>query len=75
MEHLLDNEAAKPSMVELIAQEQLKGLLRPSILYLLRWLQRKWPQFSIKYFEEGYLIVDLLLEGFLLRRHGKHKRH
>ncbi|KAG8754770.1 ubiquitin-protein ligase peroxin 12 [Serendipita sp. 396] len=63
----------KPSIFELIAQEQLRDLLQPAVKYVLGVFAQRYPRYLIRIFnkhEEFYAAIMLLVERHYLRKHG-----
>ncbi|ESK93715.1 cyclin-dependent protein kinase inhibitor [Moniliophthora roreri MCA 2997] len=63
----------KPSLFELVAQEQLKDLLQPALKYVLAVFAQRYPRYLLRIVnrhEEFYAFVMLLVERHYLRKHN-----
>lgn len=63
----------KPSLFELLAEQQLSSLLPPSLRYLLAVSTHRYPRYLLPIlnsFDEVYAVVSLLLERHFLRTYG-----
>ncbi|KAK7470965.1 ubiquitin-protein ligase peroxin 12 [Stygiomarasmius scandens] len=63
----------KPSLFELVAQEQLRDLLQPALKYVLAFFAQRYPRYLLRIVnrhEEFYAIIMLIVENYYLRRHG-----
>ncbi|KAF8741661.1 Glycerophosphoryl diester phosphodiesterase family, partial [Rhizoctonia solani] len=63
----------RPSLLELIAQEQLRDTLQPAIKYILAVFAQQYPRYLIRLvnrFEEFYSILMLIVERHYLKVHG-----
>ncbi|KAF3218195.1 ubiquitin-protein ligase peroxin 12 [Orbilia oligospora] len=60
----------KPSLFELVSEQQLRDLLEPSIRYLLAIITQRYPRYLIHIvnrFDEAYAIAMLLVERHYLK--------
>ncbi|GLB33491.1 putative PEX12 protein [Lyophyllum shimeji] len=63
----------KPSLFELIAQEQLKDLLQPALKYVLAVFAQRYPRYLLRIVnrhEEFYALIMLLVERYYLRKYN-----
>ncbi|KAH8696704.1 putative peroxisome biosynthesis protein (PAS10/Peroxin-12) [Talaromyces proteolyticus] len=63
----------KPSLFELLAEQQLSSLLPPSIRYLLAVATHRHPRYLLRVlnnFDELYALLSLLVERYYLRAFG-----
>ncbi|KAF9816325.1 hypothetical protein IEO21_04190 [Rhodonia placenta] len=63
----------KPTLFELIAQEQLRDLLQPALKYVLSVFAQRYPRYLLRIVnrhEEFYALLMLLVERHHLRTHG-----
>lgn len=63
----------KPSLFELLAEQQLASLLPPSLRYLLAVSTHRYPRYLLPVlnsFDEAYALVMLLVERHFLRTYG-----
>ncbi|KAF8640081.1 hypothetical protein AX17_001321 [Amanita inopinata Kibby_2008] len=63
----------RPSLFELIAQEQLRDLLQPALKYVLAVFAQRYPRYLIRIVnrhEEFYAFIMLLVERHYLRKHN-----
>ncbi|KAJ3842518.1 cyclin-dependent protein kinase inhibitor [Lentinula raphanica] len=63
----------KPSLFELVAQEQLRDLLQPALKYVLAVFAQRYPRYLLRIVnshEEFYAFIMLLVERHYLQRHG-----
>ncbi|KAH9947260.1 cyclin-dependent protein kinase inhibitor [Amylocystis lapponica] len=63
----------KPSLFELVAQEQLGGLLQPALKYVLSVFAQRYPRYLLRVVnrhEEFYAVLMLFVEHHYLRRHN-----
>ncbi|CAE6400486.1 unnamed protein product [Rhizoctonia solani] len=63
----------RPSLLELIAQEQLRDTLQPAIKYILAVFAQQYPRYLIRLvnrFEEFYSVLMLIVERHYLKVHG-----
>ncbi|TFK43262.1 Pex12 amino terminal region-domain-containing protein [Crucibulum laeve] len=63
----------KPSLFELIAQEQLRDLLQPALKYVLAVFAQRYPRYLLRIVnrhEEFYATIMLLVERHYLRKHN-----
>ncbi|KAI9375646.1 Pex12 amino terminal region-domain-containing protein [Aspergillus egyptiacus] len=63
----------KPSLFELLAEQQLSDLLPPSIRYILAVATHRHPRFLLRVlnsFDEVYALLSLLVERYYLRNFG-----
>ncbi|OAL64884.1 peroxisome biosynthesis protein [Trichophyton rubrum] len=60
----------KPSLFELLSEQQLSSLLPPSLRYLLAVATHRHPRYLLRIlnsYDELYALVSLLVEGYYLR--------
>ncbi|KAH7068775.1 Pex12 amino terminal region-domain-containing protein [Paraphoma chrysanthemicola] len=63
----------KPSLFELLSEQQLASLLPPSLRYLLAISTHRYPRYLLPVlnsFDEAYALVMLLVERHFLRTYG-----
>ncbi|KAG1842215.1 Pex12 amino terminal region-domain-containing protein [Suillus subluteus] len=63
----------KPSLFELVAQEQLRDLLQPALKYVLAVFAQRYPRYLIRIVnrhEEFYAFIMLFVERHYLRKHN-----
>ncbi|KAF2459004.1 Pex12 amino terminal region-domain-containing protein [Lineolata rhizophorae] len=63
----------KPSLFEVLSEQQLSALLPPSLRYLLALATHRRPRYLIRVlnsFDEAYALLSLLVERHYLRTHG-----
>ncbi|KAG1753694.1 Pex12 amino terminal region-domain-containing protein [Suillus paluster] len=63
----------KPSLFELVAQEQLRDLLQPALKYVLAVFAQRYPRHLIRIVnrhEEFYAFIMLFVERHYLRKHN-----
>ncbi|KAI0693585.1 Pex12 amino terminal region-domain-containing protein [Cytidiella melzeri] len=63
----------KPSLFELVAQEQLGGLLQPALKYVLSVFAQRYPRYLLRVVnrhEEFYAALMFFVERHYLRTHG-----
>ncbi|KAG8716327.1 ubiquitin-protein ligase peroxin 12 [Ceratobasidium sp. 423] len=63
----------RPSLLELVAQEQLRDTLQPAIKYILAVFAQQYPRYLIRLvnrFEEFYSLLMLIVERHYLKVHG-----
>ncbi|OCB90859.1 cyclin-dependent protein kinase inhibitor [Sanghuangporus baumii] len=63
----------KPSLFELVAQEQLRDLLQPAMKYVLSVFAQRYPRFLLRIVnrhEEFYALLMFFVERHYLRTHG-----
>lgn len=63
----------KPSLFELLSEQQLSALLPPTLRYLLTLLTHRYPRHLLRVlnsFDELYALAALLIEGHYLRTRG-----
>ncbi|KAJ4472187.1 cyclin-dependent protein kinase inhibitor [Lentinula aciculospora] len=63
----------KPSLFELVAQEQLRDLLQPALKYVLAVFAQRYPRYLLRIVnrhEEFYALIMLFVERHYLRKHG-----
>ncbi|KAG9317170.1 cyclin-dependent protein kinase inhibitor [Chiua virens] len=76
MEFLHDiggDDPLKPSLFELIAQEQLRDLLQPALKYVLAVFAQRYPRYLIRIVnrhEEFYAMIMFFVERHYLRKHN-----
>jgi len=63
----LGTDPLKPSLFELIAQEQLRDLLQPALKYVLAVFGQRYPRYLLRIVnrhEEFYALIMLLVERY-----------
>ncbi|QRV76634.1 cyclin-dependent kinase inhibitor [Ceratobasidium sp. AG-Ba] len=63
----------RPSLLELVAQEQLRDTLQPALKYILAVFAQQYPRYLIRIvnrFEECYALLMLIVERHYLKIHG-----
>ncbi|PFH52605.1 hypothetical protein AMATHDRAFT_56666, partial [Amanita thiersii Skay4041] len=63
----------KPSLFELIAQEQLRDLLQPALKYVLAVFAQRYPRYLLRIVnkhEEFYAFIMFIVERYYLRKHN-----
>ena len=63
----------KPSLFELLSEQQLNALLPPTLRYLLTVLTHRYPRYLLRVvnsFDELYALAMLLVERHYLRTRG-----
>ncbi|CAL1701371.1 unnamed protein product [Somion occarium] len=63
----------KPSLFELVAQEQLRDLLQPALKYVLSVFAQRYPRYILRLVnrhEEFYALLMFFVERHYLRTHG-----
>jgi peroxin-12 len=66
-------DAAKPSLFELLSEQQLSGLLPPSLRYLLALATHRQPRYLLRVlnsFDEVYALLSVLIEKYYLENFG-----
>jgi len=66
-------DAAKPSLFELLSEQQLSGLLPPSLRYLLALATHRRPRYLLRVlnsFDEVYALLSVLVEKYYLENFG-----
>jgi hypothetical protein len=66
-------DASKPSLFELVAQEQLRDLLQPAVKYVLAVFAQRYPRYLLRIVnrhEEFYATIMFFVERHYLRKHG-----
>jgi peroxin-12 len=66
-------DAAKPSLFELLSEQQLAGLLPPSLRYLLAVATHRRPRYLLRVlnsFDEVYALLSVLVEKYYLENFG-----
>lgn len=69
----LGANALKPSLFELVAQEQLRDLLQPALKYVLSFFAQRYPRYLLRIVnrhEEFYAVLMFLIERHFLRMHN-----
>ncbi|KAF8076069.1 cyclin-dependent protein kinase inhibitor [Lyophyllum atratum] len=69
----LGSDPLKPSLFELVAQEQLRDLLQPALKYVLAVFAQRYPRYLIRIVnrhEEFYALIMLLVERYYLRKYN-----
>ncbi|KAI9592004.1 Pex12 amino terminal region-domain-containing protein [Syncephalis fuscata] len=65
-----DDAANRPSLFELIAQDQMRDLLRPALRYLVTFYAERYPRYMLRvhhHFDELLLLVSWLVERHYLQ--------
>ncbi|KAF9482027.1 hypothetical protein BDN70DRAFT_802327 [Pholiota conissans] len=75
MEFFNDNgtDPLKPSLFELLAQEQLKDLLQPALKYVLAVFAQRYPRYLLRIVnrhEEFYAFIMFIVEKHYLTKHN-----
>ncbi|KAF2241004.1 hypothetical protein BU26DRAFT_525540 [Trematosphaeria pertusa] len=71
LQHGIDD--LKPSLFELLSEQQLASLLPPSLRYLLAISTHRYPRYLLPVlnsFDEAYALLTLLVERHFLRTYG-----
>lgn len=72
--HLTSVTLEKPSIFEVLAQENLQQALRPAILHLLNVSAKKWPttkfQFLLENYNKLYTLLNLIVQHYYLKNYG-----
>ena len=66
-------DVLKPSLFEILAEQQLAALLAPSIRYLLAITTHRYPRYLLRVlnnFDEAYALLGVLVERYYLRTFG-----
>lgn len=66
-------DESKPSLFELLSEQQLASLIPPSLRYLLALATHRHPRYllrALNSFDELYALLSLLVERYYLRTHG-----
>ncbi|KAG7448928.1 uncharacterized protein BT62DRAFT_979053 [Guyanagaster necrorhizus] len=66
-------DTLKPSIFELVSQEQLRDLLQPALKYVLAVFAQRHPRYLLRIVnrhEEFYAILMLIVERHYLKNHG-----
>ncbi|KAG6866500.1 hypothetical protein C0991_003044 [Blastosporella zonata] len=69
----LGTDPLKPSLFELVAQEQLRDLLQPALKYVLAVFAQSYPRYLLRIVnrhEEFYAAIMLLVERYYLRKYN-----
>ncbi|KAF9452150.1 cyclin-dependent protein kinase inhibitor [Macrolepiota fuliginosa MF-IS2] len=67
------SDPLKPSLFELVAQEQLRDLLQPALKYVLAVFAQRYPRNLLRIVnrhEEFYAAIMLVVETYYLRKHN-----
>ncbi|KAJ8522978.1 hypothetical protein ONZ45_g506 [Pleurotus djamor] len=67
------NDPLKPSLFELVAQEQLRDLLQPALKYTLAVFAQRYPRYLLRIVnrhEEFYALIMLFVERHYLVKHN-----
>jgi peroxin-12 len=68
-----NTDTLKPSLFELLAEQQLAALLPPSIRYILAITTHRYPRYLLRVlnnFDEVYALLSLLVERYYLKTFG-----
>ncbi|KAN0081788.1 Pex2 / Pex12 amino terminal region domain containing protein [Elaphomyces granulatus] len=68
-----DLDILKPSLFEILSEEQLSALIPPSLRYLLVVATHRRPRYLLRIlnsFDEVYALLSLIVEGYYLRVFG-----
>lgn len=68
-----DVDTLKPSLFEILAEQQLAALLAPSVRYLLAITTHRYPRYLLRVlnnFDEAYALAGLVVERYYLRTFG-----
>ncbi|KAK5052904.1 ubiquitin-protein ligase peroxin 12, partial [Cryomyces antarcticus] len=63
----------KPSLFELLSEQQLSALIPPSLRYLLALATHRHPRYLLRIlnsFDEVYALLSLVVERYYLRTYG-----
>ncbi|OCH87891.1 hypothetical protein OBBRIDRAFT_780967 [Obba rivulosa] len=66
-------DTSRPTLFELVAQEQLRDLLQPALKYVLAVFAQRYPRYLLRIVnrhEEFYALLMLFVERHYLRRHS-----
>jgi peroxin-12 len=66
-------DTLKPSLFEILAEQQLAALLAPSVRYLLAITTHRYPRYLLRVlnnFDEAYALAGLVVERYYLRTFG-----
>ncbi|ETN42048.1 uncharacterized protein HMPREF1541_03987 [Cyphellophora europaea CBS 101466] len=66
-------DTLKPSLFELLAEQQLAALIPPSIRYLLAITTHRYPRYLLRIlnnYDEVYAVLSLVVEKYYLRTFG-----
>ncbi|KAG6831882.1 hypothetical protein H0H92_006999 [Tricholoma furcatifolium] len=69
----LGTDPLKPSLFELVAQEQLRDLLQPALKYVLAVFAQRYPRYLLRIVnrhEEFYAAIMLFVERYYLRKYN-----
>ncbi|RDB20477.1 Peroxisome assembly protein 12 [Hypsizygus marmoreus] len=69
----LGTDPLKPSLFELVAQEQLRDLLQPALKYVLAVFAQRYPRYLLRIVnkhEEFYALIMLFVERHYLLKHN-----
>ncbi|KAG6833841.1 hypothetical protein H0H87_011775 [Tephrocybe sp. NHM501043] len=69
----LGTDPLKPSLFELVAQEQLRDLLQPALKYVLAVFAQRYPRYLLRIVnrhEEFYAVIMLFVERYYLRKYN-----
>ncbi|KAJ8086333.1 ubiquitin-protein ligase peroxin 12 [Marasmius tenuissimus] len=69
----IGSDPLKPSLFELVAQEQLRDLLQPALKYVLAVFAQRYPRYLLRIVnrhEEFYALIMFFVEKHYLRKHG-----
>ncbi|KZT71595.1 hypothetical protein DAEQUDRAFT_665922 [Daedalea quercina L-15889] len=67
------DDPSKPTLFELVAQEQLRDLLQPALKYVLSVFAQRYPRYLLRVVnrhEEFYALLMFFVERHYLRKHG-----
>ncbi|KAI9638709.1 Pex12 amino terminal region-domain-containing protein [Dioszegia hungarica] len=70
---LLAEDHTRPSLFELLAEEQLRDVLHPVVRYVLSYLAQNYPRYFLRvlnHHEEVFAGLLLLVERYHLKRHN-----
>jgi len=68
-----DLDILKPSLFEILSEQQLSALIPPSLRYLLVAATHRRPRYLLRIlnsFDEVYALLSLIVEGYYLRTFG-----
>ncbi|KAF8897215.1 Pex12 amino terminal region-domain-containing protein [Infundibulicybe gibba] len=69
----IGSDPLKPSLFELVAQEQLRDLLQPALKYVLAVFAQRYPRYLLRIVnrhEEFYAAIMLFIERYYLSKHN-----
>jgi hypothetical protein len=73
LNHLQGVPSSRPSLFEIMAQDKMRTLLKPSLQSIVNYLTERYPRYWIRLsnrFEEVYVVLMLVMDGYYLGRYG-----